>query len=237
MSETMLVAPRFHGPPSSANGGYACGLVAARLGGSAECTLRAPPPLDVPLEVEHDAQGKVVVRHGATIVAEGRPAVVDVAVPEPVDFATAREAARSYQGFLRHPYPGCFVCGPERAEGDGLRIFPGAVPGRPVAAAPWVPESTLADADGVVRAEIVWAALDCPSWFGASAFSGHEDGILLGRLAASVHERPHAGDRCVCMGWLVADEGRKVQCASALLAEDGRVLARARATWIRPAKS
>jgi hypothetical protein len=235
MSETIVVAPRFHGPPGSANGGYACGLVAGLVGGPAECTLRAPPPLGVPLEVVRDAAGKVTVRSGALVVAEGKPATLELDVPESVDFATASIATRGYIGFARHPYPGCFVCGPQRAEGDGLRIFPGAVAGRHVAAAPWVPDASLADAEGVVRPEIVWSALDCPSWFGVSAFSGHEDGILLGRLTGSVHERPRAGERCVCMGWLLADEGRKVQCASALLAEDGRVLARARATWIRPA--
>ena len=235
MHETMLIAPRFHGPPNSANGGYACGLIASAVGGPAECTLRAPPPLGVALEIQRDDSGKVTIRHGDLVIADGKPAVLDLEVPEAVDFDTARSASRSYLGFQHHPYPGCFVCGPERAEGDGLRIFPGAVPGRRVAAAPWTPDRSLADESGQVRPEIVWSALDCPSWFGACAFSPYDGGILLGRLTGAVDARPRAGEHCVCMGWLLAEEGRKFHCASALLGEDGRVLARARAVWIKPA--
>ena len=51
MRQTLVIAPRFHGPPSSANGGYTAGLLANAAGNSAECTLRAPPPLDAPLEL------------------------------------------------------------------------------------------------------------------------------------------------------------------------------------------
>jgi hypothetical protein len=234
MLDTIFIAPRFHGPPTSANGGYACGLVAGAVGGPTECTLRAPPPLNVPLDVQRDDGNRVIVCHEQLVVAEGRPSVVELSVPDAVDFDTASAASRNYVGFKRHPYPNCFVCGPNRAQGDGLRIFPGAVPERGVAAGPWVPDPSLADETGHIRPEIVWSALDCPSWFGAGAFSSYEGSILLGRLSGQVHERPRAGERCVCMGWLLGEEGRKFQCGSALFAEDGRVLARARATWIKP---
>ncbi|MGR6999796.1 hypothetical protein ACU686_19670 [Yinghuangia aomiensis] len=51
-----------------------------------------------------------------------------------------------------------------RTEGDGLRLFPGLLPQQPgTTATPWVPDASLADADGArVRPEFVWAALDCP---------------------------------------------------------------------------
>ncbi len=234
MRQTVLIEPRFRGPPNSANGGYTCGLLASAVGHAAECTLRAPPPLSAPLELERDEHGKVSVHHGAVLIADGKPAAVELDVPEAVDFDSASAASRSYVGFHRHPYPGCFVCGPERNAGDGLRIFPGAVPGRRVVAAPWVPDDSLADGEGKVRSEIVWSALDCPSWFGASAFSGYAGSILLGRLTGAVEARPRAGEHCVCIGWPLAEEGRKVHCASALFGEDGRLLARARATWIKP---
>ena len=32
-----------------------------------------------------------------------------------------------HAGLHDHRYPTCFVCGPERAQGDGLRIFTGPV--------------------------------------------------------------------------------------------------------------
>ena len=47
----MIVPGRYNGPPESANGGYACGLVAGLLGGVVEVTLRLPPPLDRELGV------------------------------------------------------------------------------------------------------------------------------------------------------------------------------------------
>lgn len=43
MAETVTIARRYRGPLDSANGGYAAGLLGARLGGTAEVTLRLPP--------------------------------------------------------------------------------------------------------------------------------------------------------------------------------------------------
>ena len=37
---TVIVERRFLGPPNSANGGYACGLIGGFIDGSAEVTLR-----------------------------------------------------------------------------------------------------------------------------------------------------------------------------------------------------
>jgi hypothetical protein len=44
MTASLVVAARFCGPPGSANGGYACGLIAGCLDGQAEITLRRPRP-------------------------------------------------------------------------------------------------------------------------------------------------------------------------------------------------
>jgi hypothetical protein len=115
----------------------------------------------------------------------------------------------------------------------GLRILPGAVPGREVAAAPWIPDASLVDDGGLVAPPIVGAALDCPSWFGHHCFHPwNEGGVLLGRLAAHVGSRPHAGERCVTIGWSLGGDGRKLTTGSALFGEDRGLLAFARATWI-----
>ncbi|MEI2700767.1 MAG: hypothetical protein V9E94_21380 [Microthrixaceae bacterium] len=64
-----------------------------------------------------------------------------------------------------HAFPTCFTCGPDRASGDGLRIFPAQVPGRPeLVVSPWRPDRSFVDDDDRIRDELVWAALDCPSW-------------------------------------------------------------------------
>lgn len=228
--DELVIDPRFNGPAGSANGGYTCGLVAALLDdGDAEVTLRLPPPLGRPLTVDRQ-DGRVVVRDGEARVAEAEPADVQLDVPEPPSFEDAERAAARYPGFERHAFPTCFVCGPERAQGDGLRIFAGPLRDGLVAS-PWVADPSLA-ADGRIPAEFVWAALDCPGAF-AVGFSARGE-TVLGRLAAHVEEVPSVGERCAVTGWPLGEEGRKLYAGTALYGEDGRVLGWARATWIVP---
>jgi len=163
-------------------------------------------------------------------VAEGIPRRVEVEAPEPVRLGDGVQAARRYPGFALHPFPNCFVCGPKRAEGDGLRIFAGPVTGRKVVAAPWTPDETLAGSDGLVRLEFLWAALDCPGAF-ANGFPAVP--MVLGRLAARVLRPAHPGDKSVVVGWSEGVEGRKHIAGTALFGVDGELRAVARATWIR----
>ncbi len=228
---SVRIERRFRGPWESGNGGYSCGLVAQAIDGPAEVTLRAPPPLETDLRLEtRDGGTAALLGPDGALVAEGRPTEIELDVPAPVSFEAATAASARYIGLEGHPYPGCFVCGPEAH--DGLRLFAGAVAGRNVAAAPWTPAADLGDASGKVRPEVVWASLDCPSWFGHAAFAERVPPILLGRLAASILARPSIGERCVVLGWSLGREGRRVLCASALFGESGDCLAYARATWI-----
>lgn len=233
MSDVFVIERRFRGPPDSANGGYACGRIASLLGGTVEVTLRSPPPLDHALDVERSG-GNVTILASGKLVAEGRPTTIESDPPAPPSWAQAVEAATRYPWFDNHPFPCCFVCGGERAAGDGLRIFPGAVDERTIAAAPFVPDASLLDDEsGRVRAEIVWAALDCPSWFGMHCFHPFQGrGVLLGRLAARIDECPRLQDRCICVGWFLGRDGRKMHCGSALYTESGALLAVGKATWI-----
>src|SRR5580692_6394852 len=70
MTQTLLIAPRFCGPPGSGNGGYVCGRIAAYLCGPAQVTLRRPAPLATPLAVERDGGGSVRIHHGGILIAE-----------------------------------------------------------------------------------------------------------------------------------------------------------------------
>ncbi len=230
MNEQVVVDQRFNGPPESGNGGYVCGVVAGLVGGTAEVTLRRPPPLDRPLQVARLNDGAVALRDGEAVIAEAEPASVEIDIPEPVGFSDAEEAARSYVGFRHHPFPTCFVCGPKREEGDGLRIFPGPVAGRDIVAAPWTPDASLADKNGQVRSEIVWAALDCPSGFAVTTF---ETVAVLGRLAAKLIAPVRPGERCVLTGWPLGEDGRKLYSGTALFSHSGELRAVARATWVR----
>jgi hypothetical protein len=241
MSETLTVLPtltvpaRFRGPADSANGGYMCGRVAGYLDGPVTVTLRQPPPLATPMAVESEA-GSVRVGHDGTVVADAAPAPEgpQLSVPEHASPAQARAAQGRARYFQSPMFPTCFVCGPDRGPGDGLRIFPGPVPDRAVWAAPWTPDASVAYGSRTVRPEIVWAALDCPSGIAAAeaADLGAEMAILLGRMTATVAELPAVGEEYQALAWPIEQDGRKLTAGSALVGPGGEVLAVARAVWL-----
>jgi hypothetical protein len=97
----MIIPPRFNGPPGSANGGYACGLMSEALGGGFEVTLKRPPPLGVNLDLVGNE-----LREGDVVIAEARRAThVDLDTPEPVSVAEAEAASKRFPGFEHHAYP------------------------------------------------------------------------------------------------------------------------------------
>jgi hypothetical protein len=233
MGETVTIDRRFHGPPNSANGGYTSGLLAGFLEGPAEVTLRKPPPLERPLSVVRE-DGHVRLVDGEALIAEAALLPdLDVEPAPPLSIGEAEEASKSYRGFRRHGFPTCFVCGPKRGEGDGLRIFPGEARGGEVFAAPWVPDASLADEDGAVRPEFVWASLDCPGAWAFIAEAGEGRPIILGRLAAKVVAPVRAGEPHIAMGWRMGGQGRKLHAGSALYSAEGELKGLARATWVR----
>jgi hypothetical protein len=239
---SIVIDKRYCGPPHSANGGYACGKLARYIPGGAEITLHAPPPLDKALDVVAADDGRWQLRDGARIVATGRAANVEFASLEQTSFEDAWEAARQPSVDPGdHPLPTCFVCGPARAEGDGLRIFAGPLARRSsnasaVLAATWTPASTLVAEDGFVAPEFVWSVLDCPTGYASSydPVSGSFDRtpILLGRMSARIEQPPRPGERCVITAWATGRDGRKRSAEAALHSESGTLLAAARATWI-----
>jgi hypothetical protein len=226
--EQVVFDPRFRGPPDSANGGYASGVAAGLLGVPASVRLMRPPPLSRPLRVERDPD-RVIVRDEEPVIAAS-PYELEIDVPEPVGVDEAQRASEGYAGFKMHPFATCFVCGPERNEGDGLRIFPGRVGDRNLLAATWTPTPDLADEGGLVRPEFLWAALDCPG--GWSAIGLLERPSVLGTLAARPLGDVRAGETYVAIGWSIGSEGRKDFVGSALFTADGQLVAEAAATWI-----
>jgi hypothetical protein len=239
---SIVIDKRYCGPPNSGNGGYVCGRLAQHIPGGAEVTLRAPPPLNKPLDVVAMDGGSWELRDGALVVATGRPASVELARLEKASFdeAYAAELLTPVKPH-EHLLPTCFVCGPARAPGDGLCIFAGPLARQPrdasaVLAATWTPDPTLTAEDGFVAPEFLWSALDCPT--GYASFYDRESGrydrtpILLGRMSARIETRPRPGERCVITAWEVGRDGRKRVAEAAAYGEGGALLAVARATWI-----
>jgi hypothetical protein len=185
--------------------------------------------------VERRDDSAVLLDDG-TVVAEARPAAVDLECPAPVDLVTATDAlgrfdVEAYRA--DHAFPTCFTCGPDRPPGEGLRIFPAPVDGRDgLVVSPWTPAGRWVGDDGLVRAEILWAALDCPggmAWILGPPAAGP---AVLGQLAVAVDRRPAPGEELVVAGWRIRAEGRKCHAGTALWDADGDLLARGEAVWI-----
>jgi len=213
---------RYRGPLTSANGGYACGRLAAFVDADeVEVTLRLPPPLDRPLRVEQLDRGARLLDGGA-IVAEARPAPVDADPPAPVSVPDADRARERHLREWTPEFRECYVCG---VRDDGLEVRVGLVVGRePLHAAP----TALLES----CPEFVWAAIDCPGAYAVGA-EGRGD-IVLGRMTARVDRVPEAGETCVAASWPLGEEGRKLYAGTALFSAEGELLALARQTWIVP---
>jgi hypothetical protein len=221
----VTIAGRFNGPPGTANGGYACGVVAEAIGASASVRLLQPPPLGLPLTRGCDEDGVVRLRAGQTTIAEGRAGRPTVEAPAPPSLAAAARAAARTPA--HHPFPTCFVCGPLRPD-DGLGILPGPVGDDGLLACPWHPGADLAP-DGTVDARFVWAALDCPSGF---ACIPPNTRTVLASMTATLEAAVEPGRAYIVTAWPIDGAGRKHRAGSAIHDADGRRVALAEALWI-----
>ena len=224
----MLIDRRFRGPPNSANGGYTCGLVAQHLGWtSAEVSLRKPPPIESPLRVDR-ADDRVLMLEDATVIAEGVASDFDLAIPDPPTLDQASAAVERYPWAKTHPFPECFTCGPARHVPDGLRLLLGPIEGRELFATPWVPDTSLADSDGIVPPIFMWAALDCPTAVAVPVGRPSVLARLRVRLGApAAVERPH-----LVIAWAIDRDGRKRLGGAAITALDGTVCGVSEGLWI-----
>lgn len=226
---SIRIDQKFCGPPNSGNGGYVCGKLAKYIPGIAEVSLRQPPPLNVDLRVEKSGDTFQLLQNDV-LIAEAKSARLVMDVPTPPGPSTAELAARSYAGFKNHYFPSCFVCGPKRKEGDGLRIFAGPTPNKQLVAAPWTPQDNLFDHRGELLSEFYWAALDCP---GAYALHEKKDSMkVLGRLTVKMDRPVTKGEKLIVIGWDMGSEGRKFYSGTAIYNEEGTLKASAKAIWI-----
>ena len=184
MNDRVVIDRRFNGPPNSANGGYACGLVGTVVKAPAvRVSLRKPPPLDVALLRRREADGSVSLLSGDDVIAAAVPGAVQAQAPPAPTVEEAEIATLRYVGFAHHRFPTCFVCG--TARDDGLRIYAGRVGDSPLLASPWTPKS-----DDPLLA---WAVLDCPSAYAIESVDHRAQIVVLASLTVELRERPRGG--------------------------------------------
>lgn len=220
----VTIHPRYNGPRRSANGGYASGMFAALLRGQATVVLRSRVPLGRAL--------RAIPVDGGARVLRGRRLVAEVLVAEPLPVHTPpvvptlaqAEAASRRHPFVdvRHPFDACFVCSPHRR--DGLQVVPGPLADGVNGALFRTPRQWL------LPPEVVWASLDCVSYPAADAAAGRLS--LLGTLTVTQHRQIAGGELLAAVGWTRSTGNRSTATSSALVDEQGTVVASANAVWI-----
>ncbi|MFC3069472.1 hypothetical protein [Phenylobacterium soli] len=231
----IIIGRQFCGPPNSGNGGYVCGVLAKGIEGPATAVLRAPIPLDAPLALDPATGGFVLSGDEGQLIGKADPSA-GAELPTPPkapSLEAARAAGARYQGLTQRIHPICFTCGPEREDGDGLKVFVGQLDGAEhgVVAGAWTPHANFADGEGLAPTEVIWGALDCPGFFAWVEKEGRH-GALLGTMTGEVIRRPKAGEECIVLAWPLARDGRKETAGVALFSASGELLARGHQVWI-----
>jgi hypothetical protein len=230
----ITIARQFRGPPNSGNGGYVCGVLGRQIGGASTVALRALIPLDTPLGLEETDGGARLVGQDGTLIADGvRAAAALPDPPAPPSLAEARAGGARCTVIEKPFHPPCFTCSSIREDGDGLRILPGQIAGAEPGhiACVWTPHANFAAADGTIREEIVWAALDCPgslAWITKTGMGGG----LLGTMTGEVLRLPKAGEPTIVTAWPIEQSGRKFIAGVALFDAQGTLMARGSQIWI-----
>lgn len=221
------------GHPGIAFGGFVAGLLA----GEAECArirFLAPTPVGTTVRLMTEGNGRrVLVDHLGTPLAE---ASIDELSIEPIAALGWDDAidARSRFGTFPHPQPMCFGCGPDRAEGDGLRVFTGPVDGAETVAGPWTPPLLMC-ASGVLPRPLLWSALDCPGGWARRLLTGRRRPAVTASLSARIASDVRAGCDYIVCGWVIRDSNdRKTVVGSAVHSRDGQLYAVSEAVLVEP---
>ncbi len=236
MQQSVVIGRQFNGPPKSANGGYASGVLASGLTelgykGAVEASLHAPPPLDRALELSANIEAASLM-DGETRLGSAKAVTLDLEVPElPSNPIFVGDPVADDSAFT--PFDICFVCGRARHAGDGLCLFSQRVDGHEgLVGVPWHLHQNFAQEDGTIDPKFIWSALDCPGYFACA----YGEAALLGRLTAEIFKPLKAGVQAMVFGWSkddpAAPPSRKRRCGTAVIDGDGDLVAKAEGLWI-----
>lgn len=192
-------------------------------------TLHAPVPVETPLLLRK-AGRRTHLWAGEELIASASSEKGQIGRVDPVDIAVARTSRERFGGQVGHPFPTCFVCGMDRADGDGLLLTPAPVPGLiRTTACVWRPSPAVTDTRGHVPDEIVWSVLDCPGGWTADPVA---EPMVLARMSAELYTRPVVGAEYLVVARQNSRSGRTSSNTSTLYDHVGTVLGTATAVWV-----
>lgn len=231
---SLTVPQFFQGPTGSGQGGWTAAKLVHIIGHPATTAIRAPIPLDTPLDVvELESSGaKLVDPATSTVILEAVPWEPDFPSTAPVTLDAARQArARFPVSDLEHPVPMCFSCG---LGPDTMHVHAGPL-GDGRFAADWRVPDWACRADGSVDEAVIWAAIDCTAaWY--VCYEGEQRTAFTVQFATEVLVPLRAGETYALVGWAGDWEGgwhgRKRGAASAAFDSDGVCVAHARSFWV-----
>ena len=233
MSKNIEIDPRYCGPPTSGQGGYVSGLLAAELSvKTCEVSLKSPIPLAQSLMLS-SGDGESSLFHGDKLLVAAKEGAINLDVPACPNEQDVTSASTLYRGHGDHAvFTTCFVCGKDRHDNDAMRIFAGPVENsktQGLHAAHWTPDSSHGNDNGSVASPFIWSALDCPGYF-ASCDEGQL--ALLGRMTATITGTLSVGEKSTVIAWPLKTEGRKAVAGTALYNAEGNCIAVAESLWI-----
>jgi len=236
MQQPVIIDRQFNGPPQSANGGYAGGVLAAGLHGAGykgavEASLHSPPPLAHTMQLEANSQSALLT-DGDTKVGTAKVTELTLdlpAFPQAPTFIGAPEIGKD----AFRPFDQCFVCGGQRHAGDGLCLRAEVVEGAGgLMGTPWQLHQNFADKNDEIDPAYIWSALDCPGYFACA----YGEAALLGRLTTEIFKPLKLGDDAMVYGWSLDDPAapkrRKRRCGTAVIDASGDLVAKAEGLWI-----
>lgn len=239
MRRTVTTADHLVGPPDIVQGGVAAGLclVAARAAdevgapvGTIDARLHRPTPVATPLVTTSTRAGagrhEVEVAAGGEVTVTGTVAMLghDPAPRVPDLVALAEGELPSPQP--QDQYPWCWVCGPGNEHGLGLHP---AYARRDVVRQGWWPPEQVESQQqpGTVDPVAIAAVLDCPTVWAATYHleTGGWAGYLMGGMRVQFFADVPLGEPYRIVAVPDSLDGRKVRARSALVAEEGGVMA------------
>ncbi|MGW2558073.1 hotdog fold domain-containing protein [Streptomyces sp. NPDC001514] len=234
-TDAIVVPELYVGYPGVAFGGYVAGVLAERSGAkSVRVDFRGPVPVEVPVRIAETAHGGVELGEGERPLATARPAELPLDAPEAPSWDEAVAAAEAFRAAPPEGLVDCFGCGLDRTPERGLRQHCTPVPGRGLVASAWVPSPALADPDGLLPAELVWGALDCPGNWAGRMLGSQRPGAVTAALTGTVLRPVRTGEPYISYAWLRSESGRKHSMGVALATVGGELCALAEALWLDP---